>query len=205
MNQEEIRSCTKQYVASIFQEEPTGHDFEHMKRVANMAAYIADEEGADPFICEMAGWLHDVTDGKLTDNENQAKENLHTFLHKLPLETEDKNAILAAMKDVSFRGKHIIPYTYEGKIVQDADRLDAIGAIGIARTFAFGGNKEQLLYTEDEQERSQPGTSIQHFYDKLLHLKGYMNTPTAISLAEERHAILEKFLNDFHEEWKKFS
>ena len=205
MSQEEIRSSVKEYVAAIFQEEPTGHDYEHMKRVANMAAYIAEHEGADPFICEMAGWLHDVTDGKLTDDENQAKENLHTFLYKLPLDTHAKNAILAAMKDVSFKGKHIIPYTIDGKVVQDADRLDAIGAIGIARTFAFGGNKEQLLHTEGEQNGSEPGTSIQHFYDKLLHLKGYMNTPTAISLAEERHAILEKFLQDFHTEWNSFS
>ncbi|QHE52459.1 HD domain-containing protein [Pontibacillus sp. HMF3514] len=174
-----------------------------MERVANVAKGIAKKEGGDPFVAEVAGWLHDVADAKLVDNQANAVKEQKRLLESL---IESKDLILSiesAMKDISFRGKHKTPETLEGKIVQDADRLDAIGAIGIARTFAYGGKAGQLIHstpTEDEKMKDN-NTSIQHFYDKLLLLKDLMNTETARNMAQERHEFMQRFLEEFYSEW----
>jgi len=193
----------RSYVYERFQGEPTGHDYWHMERVANVARNIAAQEGGDPFIAEVAGWIHDVADAKLVEDQTKAMEDQKRLLKSLIESEYTIQRILKALEDISFRGKHKIPETIEGKVVQDADRLDAIGAIGIARTFAYGGKAGQLIHrTPTEYGASEDNnTSIQHFYDKLLRLKDLMNTKTAKTIAEERHDFMEKFLDEFYSEW----
>ncbi|MFG6118395.1 MULTISPECIES: HD domain-containing protein [Thalassobacillus] len=183
------------YVKERFENDVTGHDYFHMKRVAKTARQIAEKEGARLFLTEAAGWLHDIGDAKLFADSNQARKRMIDFLKELKVPVEMITEIEIAIEDVSFsKGK--VPETLEGRIVQDADRLDAIGALGIARTFAFGGAKGQLIYDEE-----QGRTSIQHFYDKLLTLKDKMNTESAKLEALERHALMESYLNQFYQEW----
>ncbi|MUK87313.1 HD domain-containing protein [Ornithinibacillus sp. L9] len=186
----------KKYVYELFANDPTGHDFFHMKRVARLAKEIAIQENANEFICEAAAWLHDVGDPKLFTNKNKAREELVTFLQSIGLTSEQIEEIGKAMEDVSFT-KGNIPVTLEGKIVQDADRIDAIGAIGIARTFAYGGANGQLIYHDNEPDN----TSVQHFYDKLFKLKDLINTSSAKQIAEERQHILVEYVNQFMNEW----
>lgn len=184
------------YVKNIFDADATGHDYLHMRRVARLSKEIAVKEKADLFITEAASLLHDVGDFKLFANPEQALQDVNVFLQSIHIEKEDIERIETATKDVSFR-KGKIPKTLEGKIVQDADRLDAIGAIGIARTFAYGGAKGQLIYQDAETEN----TSIKHFYNKLLLIKDKLNTDAAKQIAEKRHAFIETFLSQFFEEW----
>lgn len=196
MDASEILKQIEQYAYELFEADCTGHDFYHMKRVAKMAVKLAHEEEGDPFIAEAAGWLHDVGDKKLFDRPEQVKAELEAFLNELPIDPEDRKDIFRAVEHVSFQSGHQIPPTLEGKIVQDADRLDAIGAVGIARTFAFGGARGQMIHMEDDSL-----TSIRHFYDKLFKLKDLMNTPTAKEIAEERHQLMEEFVERFYDEW----
>ncbi|WP_077621785.1 HD domain-containing protein [Sediminibacillus massiliensis] len=196
MNEKKFLSNIQSYVYGLFHEDPTGHDYHHMKRVALTARRLATIEGADPFIAEVSGWLHDIGDAKLFADGEEAKNEMKGFLRELGLPEEMIKLIELAVADVSF-SKGTIPDTMEGKVVQDADRLDAIGAIGIARTFAYGGAKNQLLFDEEKSN-----TSIQHFYDKLLLLKELMNTESGKSEAAERHRYMESFLEQFFREWK---
>ncbi|MFD2045819.1 HD domain-containing protein [Ornithinibacillus salinisoli] len=186
----------ERYVYQLFSDDSTGHDYFHMKRVARMTREISLSEAADEFICEAAAWLHDVGDKKLFANTNKAIDEMNQFLKSIQLTEIQIEKIHQAIQDVSF-SKGNIPKTLEGKIVQDADRLDAIGAIGIARTFAYGGANKQLIYHDEMKDH----TSIQHFHDKLLKLKGLMHTPTAIRMAKERHVFLENYLQQFLNEW----
>lgn len=187
----EIREFTYQ----LFHNDPTGHDYEHMRRVALMAKKIAKEEGSDPFLCEAAGWLHDVGDRKLFSDPDQAINEMNIFLDHISIHKQAKKEINHVISTISFKeGK--TPATWTGKIVQDADRLDAIGAIGIARTFQYGGANNQLIYKQDN-----PHTSIQHFYDKLLKIKDKLHTSYAKQIAMERHRWLLLFLDQFHKEW----
>lgn len=192
-------NAVRDYVYTIFNDDPTGHDFFHMKRVARMARFIAGKEGSDLFICEAAGWVHDIGDRKMFSNRTNALEQLDNFLQSIDCTADEISAIQVAVENVSF-SKGRTPGGLEGRIVQDADRLDAIGAIGVARTFAFGGAKGQLLWHDSEEKRE--GTSIQHFYDKLLNLKRLMHTRTAKQLAEERHRFIEMYLQQFFKEWQ---
>lgn len=191
------------YVYERFQGEATGHDYWHMERVANVARDLAAKEAGDPFVAEVAGWLHDVADAKLVEDQAKAIEDQKRLLESLIESADTIERILKAMEDISFRGKHKIPESIEGKVVQDADRLDAIGAIGIARTFAYGGKEGQLIHTTPTEYDSSENknTSIQHFYDKLLRLKDLMNTKTAKTIAQQRHDFMEKFLDEFYSEW----
>ncbi|HLS09987.1 HD domain-containing protein [Lentibacillus sp.] len=193
-------AAIRDYVYSLFNDDVAGHDFFHMKRVAHMAKDIASREQADLFICEAAGWVHDIGDRKLFSDSEQALEELEHFLQSIHCTHEEINGIRAASKDVSF-SKGIIPATLEGRIVQDADRLDAIGAVGIARTFAYGAANGQLLW-HDSWDRQQ-STSIQHFYDKLLRLKDMMNTATGAQIAAGRHQFMKSYLKQFFREWQQ--
>ncbi|MDC3424741.1 HD domain-containing protein [Aquibacillus sp. 3ASR75-11] len=195
MNNHAIINQTEQYVYGVFQHDITGHDFYHMRRVARMAKLIAESEGGDPFVTEMAGWVHDIGDKKLFEDPKEAHKNLFRFLNEIGVGNDQIEQISLAIKDVSF-SKGGIPTTLEGRMVQDADRLDAIGAIGIARTFAYGGANGQIIYDPENQQ-----TSIQHFYDKLLQLKWMMHTKTAKNIAEKRHQYLEDYISRFFEEW----
>ncbi|WP_188453905.1 HD domain-containing protein [Virgibacillus oceani] len=196
MEKEKQLKSIREYVKNIFQDDATGHDYFHMKRVAKVAKLIAEKENADSFVTEAAGLLHDVGDHKLFNNPSAVLDEMYLFLKSIHVQDDDIEKIKIAMKDVSF-SKGNVPVTLEGKIVQDADRIDAIGAIGIARTFAFGGAKGQLIYHDAHNE----STSIQHFHDKLLKLKELIHTTTAKKMANERHAFMEAFLKEFHREW----
>ena len=179
----------KQYIRELFKTNSGGHDAEHTLRVYENAMHIADCEGScDREIVALAALLHDADDHKLFKTENNA--NARAFLESQGISGERADRICEAVNSVSFsqnRGRR--PSTPEGRIVQDADRLDAIGAVGIARTFAFGGEHGRPL-----------SSSIQHFYDKLLLLRDEMNTETAVRMAEQRHQVMLDFLREFDRE-----
>jgi uncharacterized protein len=186
----------QEYCFRLFEKDSSGHDYYHLKRVARLASQIAKVEGANQFISTAGAWLHDVGDHKLFTNPIQAIEDMEKFLKNIGLTDSSIEKIRQAIENVSFsKGK--VPLTLEGKIIQDADRIDAIGAIGIARTFAYGGANGQLIYHDTKKE----GTSVQHFFDKILTLKGTLHTLGAKQEAENRHAFVEAYLEQFFKEW----
>ena len=177
------------YIRELFAENADGHGFEHAMRVYRNALLIAETEPeADRLVVSLGALLHDADDYKLFSTENNA--NARRFLEAQGVDRETADRICGAVNSVSFsrnRGKH--PDTIEGRIIQDADRLDAIGAIGIARTFAYGGKHGRT-----------PEDSIAHFHEKLLLLKDLMNTEKAKEMAESRHAFMEQFLKEWEQE-----
>ena len=189
MNEEQIITSAVEYIETLFACDCGGHDVAHTLRVYRNAMDIADTEPlCDRFVIALAALLHDADDHKLFQTENNA--NARAFLAKHPIPQETIEYICQVINGISFsknRGNR--PQTLEGKIVQDADRLDAIGAIGIARTFAFGGERKRPL-----------SDSIQHFYDKLLLLKDEMNTPEGIRIARSRHELMQTFLKALEDE-----
>lgn len=184
-----VLEVAKSYIRDVFRTDHGGHDTEHTMRVYRNAMCIADSEpGCDRGMVAISALLHDVDDHKLFDSKNN--DNARAFLSAQGVSAAETEKICAIINDVSFsknRGKR--PGTLEAMIVQDADRLDAMGAIGIARTFAYGGEHGRSL-----------GESVQHFYDKLLLLKDGLNTDTARKLAEGRHQFLVDFLKELEEE-----
>ena len=179
-----------EYIRELFRGNADGHGFDHSLRVWRNAMMIAESEACDPRIVSLAALLHDADDYKLFATEDNA--NARSFLDAHGVTPEDADRICAAINAVSFsknRGKR--PETAEGCIVQDADRLDALGAVGIARTFAFGGSHGR-----------PPEDSIAHFHEKLLLLKDMMNTGKAKEIAEERHGFMEDFLREWDWETK---
>lgn len=214
MNKEEIILKTIEYAKSKLSGEGTGHDWWHVYRVWKNAKHIAEEEKADSFIVELAALLHDIADWKFNDgDENIGAKVSKEWLESLPVDEETINKVCEIVANSSFKGAGVENKikTLEGKILQDADRLDAIGAIGIARAFAYGGSKNREIYNPDikpefhttsEQYKNNKGTSINHFYEKLLLLKDLMNTDTAKQLAKEKHEFMELFLSKFKKEWE---
>lgn len=194
-------------------QDSSGHDWQHIERVRSMALHLQKAEGGDPFIIEATALLHDLDDWKLGKEENEELHRTKKLLTRLQVESSLINQLCEIIKTISFKGageKSQCP-NIEAEIVQDADRLDAIGAIGIARAFAFGGNRNRALYIPEqkanyhasfEEYKKDEGHTIKHFYEKLLLLKDRMNTPTAKKIAQERHAFMEVFLEQFFEEWK---
>ncbi len=193
-----------------------GHDFGHVERVYRTAIGIAEKEGADVFLCALAAALHDVDDRKLSPETSKNKDNARRFLTANAVPEETAERVIQIIDEVSFRGTDsVTPNTVEGKIVQDADRLDAMGAIGIARCFAYGDCTGRKIYETDEKpllcadaETYYTGKtcSINHFYEKLLQLKDMMNTLSARREAEKRHEYMLGFLSEFFRETdKKFS
>lgn len=213
MNKEEIINVVKNYVQNICKNDSTGHDWYHIQRVYNNAMLINKKENADGFIITLIVLMHDLYDHKFyTGNiEERLEETLKQLnIYKL-LSQDDKENIIYSCANLGFSNnmENKKKLSKEGEIAQDADRLDGIGAIGIARTFAYGGKKGNLLYDPnnnelvDAKEYNEKGskTSISHFYDKLLKLKDLMNTDTAKEIAMQRHKYLEEFLNEFLDEW----
>ena len=203
------------YVKVFFDGESSGHDFFHTMRVFNNAKLILNSEKinqeVDEFVVCMASLLHDVDDVKLSPETAVNKDNAVKFLKENNVEDEEIEFIKKIISEVSYRGKDSIqPETIESKIVQDADRLDAIGAIGIARTFAFGGSRGRVIYdpeiepklnmSSDDYKNHQSPT-INHFYEKLLLLKDLMNTESAKKIAQHRTEYMENFLDEFYAEW----
>ena len=184
-----IISNAIKYIQKVFDNNSDGHDTDHSLRVYHNALSISSKyQEADLFVISLAAILHDVDDHKLFDTKNN--QNARTFLEGQDIQVETIEWIVDIINGVSFsHNKGKVPETLEGKIVQDADRLDAIGAIGIARTFAYGGKHDRSL-----------GDSLKHFDDKLLLLKDLMNTEAAADIASERHAFMEVFLEEYRKE-----
>lgn len=206
-------SATEAMVRSEMENDATGHDWWHVARVRKMALRLAREEGADPVVVELAALLHDVWDHKLFDGDDTiAPVEVRKWLESLHLPEHSVAHIVDIIDRVSFKGSEVpdeMP-TIEGKVVQDADRLDAIGAIGIARTFAYGGNKGRSLHdpnvqpenhTNFEDYKSNNNPTLNHFYEKLLLLKDRMHTGTAQRIAQERHRFMQDYLDRFLREW----
>lgn len=191
----------------------TGHDWYHIERVRKTALTIweKEESNSDRFIIEMAALLHDIPDEKLNESEACGLKRLKSFLDSLSIEESMKQQIITITTTISYKGGRKIELSsVEAKIVQDADRLDALGAIGIARAFAYGGKKGQPLYDPtievrnemtNEQYRKGRSSTINHFYEKLLKLKSGLHTYTAKQMAEKRHHYMVEFLQEFNNEW----
>jgi uncharacterized protein len=203
---------TEQFTRKHLGEDSTGHDWFHVDRVRKNALKISIRENAgDPFIIEMAALLHDIPDEKLNESAEAGQEKLASFLEQISLSEEEQFHILQIINSISYKGGMKTELkSIEAKIVQDADRLDAIGAIGIARAFAYGGKKGQQIYDPSipvrdemslEEYRNGKSTSIHHFYEKLLKLTDLLNTKTALRMAEARQKMMESYLEQFFQEW----
>ncbi len=209
----EIISKIETTLRKEWKDEPTGHDWEHIRRVRDMAMFIQKTEGGNPEIIELGALLHDISDHKFNGGKlNAGGQVAYQWLLELGVEIKLAEEIKLLVDNIYFKGAKVSQdnMTLETQIVQDADRLDAIGAIGIARAFAFGGNRNQLIYSERlaptlhstfEEYVSAETTTINHFYEKLLLLAGKINTATGKKLAVERHDFMESFLNQFYSEW----
>ncbi|MFN0157297.1 MAG: HD domain-containing protein [Bacteroidota bacterium] len=213
MNSFEAVTRTTEHIKSLLSGEGTGHDWWHVHRVWQNAKRIGREEGVDMFIVELAALLHDIADWKFHDGDDTAGPRAaHAWLEKIGVDGIVIEHVCMIINEVSFKGAgvHTTPTTREGKVVQDADRLDALGAIGIARAFAYGGHKNREIYNPGispvlhqsfEEYRATVGTTINHFHEKLLLLKGLMNTNAGRRIAEERHRFMEAYLQRFLQEW----
>lgn len=197
MENKDILIKAQEYIKETFLKEGTGHDYYHIERVVINARKILQTEHADSFLIELAAWLHDLGDYKLHNGIDKSKELITTFLKSIVVEQSIINRVIEIVSQVSF-SKGNKPSSIEAEIVQDADRLDAIGAIGIARCFAYGGSKNRILYSPDEKEKEN--SSIQHFYDKLFKLKDMMNTESAKLIAAKRHSFMEEYIAEFYRE-----
>ncbi len=214
MNKQAILKKTVLFVKKSLVGEGTGHDWWHIERVYNNARTINKKEKADQFIIDLAVLLHDVGDRKVIGKAEDDYTIAENFLkaNKVPGEVIDQ--VLFIIKNMSFShslNKRRTDASKEFHIVQDADRLDALGAIGIARAFAFGGSKHRPLY--DPTKKPQPinttanyrkleSSSFHHFYEKILLLKDLMNTPTGTSIAKQRHQYLQAYMKQFLLEWE---
>ncbi len=203
---------TKDFVKEKLYGEGSGHDWFHIERVYNLSKFIAEKENADLFIVEMTSLLHDIDDWKFSNDTDTNTTTTENFLASISVPKNDINKIISIIKTMSFKGGVVdsTQNSIEGKVVQDSDRLDAIGAIGIARTFAYGGSKGRQIYdpsinpiefTSLEQVKNAGNHTVNHFYEKLLKLKDLMNTNTAKEIAEKRHKFMENFLEEFYSEW----
>lgn len=205
-----IDNCIE-YVKELFENEYSGHDYFHTLRVYKLAKEIAIIENADVYIVSLTSLLHDVDDIKLSPNTNKNKDNARKFLIDNNIDNDIINLICDIIGEISYKGKETVPgKTLEARIVQDADRLDAIGAIGIARAFAYGGHHNRVMYDPDIlpklnmteiEYRDHISTTVNHFYEKLFNLKDLMNTETAKKIAIDREKYMKEYLERFIEEW----
>ena len=199
------------YIKYIFQNDFSGHDYYHSLRVYRMAVAIATEEKADADIVALAALLHDVDDRKLSPQTAKDKVNAVNFMRSQNAPETVVSQVLTILDEVSFKGTDsVTPSTLEEKCVQDADRLDALGAIGIARTFAYGGSHQRPLYDPEvppklnmnqEAYQKSNSSSLNHFYEKLFLLENMMNTPTGRRIARKRTQYMNDFVEEFLSEW----
>lgn len=212
MNQNEIIQKTSEYIKQEFSDDSSGHDWWHIYRVWKNAIAICEQEKADRFIVELAALLHDLDDWKFNENEDETPQRAKAWMESCHLDIEINKKVCEIISHVSYKGAQVENKmkSLEGFIVQDADRLDAIGAIGIGRAFAYGGYKNRPMYDPEtsnkmhasfEEYKNSKSATINHFYEKLLLLKGMMNTATAKRIAEKRHEVMVKFLDQFMNEW----
>lgn len=200
------------FARAVLTHDSSGHDWSHIERVRRLAASIAREEGADAFICELAALLHDIADDKIAGDETTGLASVHHWLDTHDAGSKTTARVMEIISTMSFAGGDRPPMaTLEGKVVQDADRLDAIGAVGIARAFAYGATRGRIMHDPSipprarmtrKEYRTQPAPTINHFYEKLLLLKDRLNTAHARRLAEERHRFMLTYLDQFYAEWE---
>lgn len=204
-----IEQCLS-YIKQVFSGDASGHDYHHTLRVLRWAERLAKEEGAELLSVQLAALLHDVDDFKLSPETHENKDRARAFMKAQGLDEELINRVCHIIDEVSFGGESKVPSTLEGACVQDADRLDALGAVGIARCFAYGGSKGLPMHDPDikprlsmtkEEYRSAKSTSINHFYEKLFKLPALMNTESARLISEKRAKYMEDFIDRFMKEW----
>ena len=202
------------YVKQELKNAEGGHDWWHIERVWKTAKHIAKTEQVDLLVVELSALLHDIADSKFHDgDESIGPQKARAFLHTLEIEDNVINHVIRIIENISFKGgKEAQTFqSTELDVVQDADRLDALGAIGIARTFNYGGFKNREIYnptipsnlnmTKEEYKKST-APSINHFYEKLLLLQDRMNTATGKAMAAKRHQFMESYLEQFYSEWE---
>lgn len=214
MNTTNLIDKTIRFVKETLAQAEGGHDWFHIERVYKNALLIAASENCDLEIVQLSALLHDIADSKFHDgDETIGPKTARTFLESENVVATTIDHVIAIIENISFKGGKVARKfsSIELDIVQDADRLDAIGAIGIARTFNYGGFKNRALYnpeivpnlsmTKEEYKKNEAPT-INHFYEKLLLLKDKMNTETGKQIAQERHRYMEDFLEQFYAEWE---
>lgn len=209
-----ILSRTADHVRNLLSGDSAGHDWWHIERVRRVAVTIAREEQADLFLVELAALLHDVADWKFAGGDEEAgPAAARKWLMSLEVDEPTIDHVCRIIGQLSFKGAGVATPmdSLEGACVQDADRLEAIGAIGIARTFAYGGWKGQPMHDPDlppqlhgsfTEYKQNKGTTINHFYEKLLLLKDRMNTAAGKRMAEARHQFMQQYLDQFFAEWE---
>ncbi|WP_457616255.1 HD domain-containing protein [Lutibacter sp.] len=213
MNKKQIILNTEAFVKTTLQNAEGGHDWFHILRVWNNAKLIAKTENVDVFVVELGALLHDIADSKFHEgDETIGPKKARAFLEKQLVDNHIITHIENIITNISFKGGNFDQsfYSPELSVIQDADRLDAIGAIGIARCFNYGGFKNRAIYNPDilpdltmskEAYKKSNAPSINHFYEKLLLLKDRMNTQTGKKIAEDRHRFMEVYLQQFFDEW----
>ncbi|PWN60644.1 HD domain-containing protein [Chryseobacterium oncorhynchi] len=204
---------TVEFVKEKLEGAEAGHDWFHIERVWKLAKKIAETENCNQEVVELSALLHDIADPKFHNgDETIAPKISRAFLEGQNVSDETIEKVLYVIENISFKNRSNAPIdpSLELQIVQDADRIDAIGAIGIARTFNFGGFKNNPMYDPEiqpklgmskEEYKKSNGTTINHFYEKLLLLKDLMNTEKGRKMAEERHNYMLNFLDEFYKEW----
>lgn len=213
MNTLALIEATEKMIREKFTGESTGHDWFHIDRVRRTALLLATEEGADSQIVELAALLHDIEDWKFNGGDvDSGPQKAAAWLRSLNAREDVVERVSAIVAEVTFKGAGVETptSTVEASVVQDADRLDALGAIGIGRAFAYGGANGRLLWDPDEnpdwhesfeEYKKNSGSTVAHFHEKLLHLKDRMQTESGKKMAEERHRFMEAFLDQFTREW----
>jgi len=196
-----------------FENEGTGHDWYHIDRVRRVALQIQEKEGGKKEVVELAALLHDISDHKFNGGDFTLGSTIaNQILLEYNVDDVTRKHVVEIIDNVSYKGSGVedVMDSIEGKIVQDADRIDAIGAIGVARTFAYGGSVGQLIYDPEVPPKQNQTTesyvkershTINHFYEKLLLLKDRMHTSTGKNIAQERTEFMENFLKQFYTEW----
>ncbi|MBW2972147.1 HD domain-containing protein [Candidatus Woesearchaeota archaeon] len=216
MDKKKIIESTAAHVREKLSGEETGHDWWHSERVRKTALHIAKEEGADTFIVELAALLHDIADYKFNSMDDSAgPKAAREILQTLGADEGTISHVCEIIETISFKGagSESKIKTKEAMAVQDADRLDAMGAIGIARTFATGAKLKRPIHNpeikpmlhknaQEYKDNAARGGSINHFHEKLLHLKDRMETETGRKMAEHRHEFMEQYLEEFYNEWE---
>lgn len=212
MTNEQVIQQTADFIRKEFSDDSSGHDWWHIYRVWKNALAICEIEKADSFIVQLAALLHDLDDWKFNESGDETPHRARAWLDSCSVDPVTAEAVCRVIRHISYKGAGVENKmdSLEGFIVQDADRLDAIGAIGIGRAFAYGGYKNRMMYDPDsppqmhssfEEYKNSKSATVNHFYEKLLLLKDRMNTQSGKRIAEERHEVMEKFLEQFMREW----
>ena len=213
MTREQIIQKTADYIKQEFSNDSSGHDWWHIYRVWKNALAICEQEKADSFIVQLAALLHDLDDWKFNESGDETPLRARAWLDSCSVDPVIADSVCEIITHISYKGAGVQNKmdSLEGFIVQDADRLDAIGAIGIGRAFAYGGYKNRMMYDPDspptlhatfEAYKNSKSATVNHFYEKLLLLKDRMNTETAKRIADQRHKVMEDFLSQFMLEWE---